>query len=72
MRQYSPKDNVLKKSYHTNRFYQVPTQPRFEVQEGSHFDDVVKALGDLCKEAYVSLNQLVVYFDATTNKETLT
>jgi len=72
MRQYRPKDNVQKKAYHTDRFYQVPTQPRFEVQEGSHFDDVVKALGDLCKEAYVSLNQLVVYIDATTNKETLT
>jgi NADH-quinone oxidoreductase subunit C len=72
MRQYRPKDNVQKKAYHTSRFYQVPTQPRFEVQKGSHFDDVVKVLGDFCKEAYISLNQLVVYIDATTNKEVLT
>jgi NADH-quinone oxidoreductase subunit C len=71
MRKYRPKDNVQKKPYHSDRFYQVPTQPRFNVNEGSFFADVVKALGDLAKDAYVSLNQLVVYIDATNNKKVL-
>jgi len=72
MRKYTPKDNVQKKSYHTDRFWTAPHVPQESVKTGTHFEDVVNVLGDLAKEAFVSLGQLVVCIDATKNKEVLT
>ena len=72
MRKYVPKDNVQAKSYYTDRFWVAPRVPRAEVEEGSHFADVVKALGKLSKESYVEIGQLVVHIDATTNVEAMT
>ena len=67
MRKYTPKDNVQKKSYYTDRYWVAPRVPREEVEAGSHFADVVKALGRKAKESYVSVGQLVIHIKATDN-----
>jgi NADH-quinone oxidoreductase subunit C len=67
MRKYVPKDNVQAKAYYTDRFWVSPRVPQHPVEEGTHFDDVVKTLGELCKEAYIVDAQLVVHIDATEN-----
>jgi len=71
MRKYTPKDNVQKKSYYTDRYWVAPRVPREEVEEGSHFADVVKAIGRKAKESYVSVGQLVVHIKATDNFEVI-
>jgi NADH-quinone oxidoreductase subunit C len=71
MRKYTPKDNVQKKSYHSDRFWTAPHVPQEEIVEGSHFAGVVMALGKFAKDSFVSLGQLVVQIDATSNKEVL-
>ena len=70
MRKYVPKDNVQGKAYYTDRFWVAPRVPRSDVED-AHFSDVVKALGDLAKESYVEIGQLVVHIDATDNVATL-
>lgn len=70
MRKYTPKDNVQGKSYYTDRFWVAPRVPRLSVSD-AHFVDVVDALGELSKESYVEIGQLVVHIDATTNFETM-
>jgi len=67
MRKYVPKDNVQAKAYYTDRFWVSPRVPQTQVEEGSHFNEVVKTLGALCKEAYIVDSQLVVHIDATEN-----
>jgi len=67
MRKYTPKDNVQKKSYYTDRYWVAPRVPREEVEAGSHFADVVKALGRKAKESYVSVGQLVIHIKSTDN-----
>jgi NADH-quinone oxidoreductase subunit C len=67
MRKYTPKDNVQKKSYYTDRYWVAPRVPREEVEAGSHFADVVKALGRKAKESYISVGQLVVHIKSTDN-----
>jgi len=69
MRKYTPKDNVQGKSYYTDRFWVAPRVPRMEVEEGSHFADVLKALGKKAKEVYVEIGTLVVHIDAKKNLE---
>jgi len=71
MRKYVPKDNVQGKAYYTDRFWVAPRVPRMQVEEGSHFADVVEILGKLSKESYVEIGQLVVHIDATKNLEVL-
>lgn len=73
MRKYTPKDNVQKKSYYTDRFWTAPHVPSHEVEAGSHFDAVVKALGSkvTIKEAFVQIGQLRVVIDAVDNVEAL-
>ena len=67
MRKYTPKDNVQKKSYYTDRYWVAPRVPQTEVEAGSHFAEVVKALGRKAKESYVSVGQLVVHIKAADN-----
>ena len=67
MRKYTPKDNVQKKSYYTDRFWVAPRVPREKVEKGSHFEAVVKALGKQAKESYIEIGQLVVQIDAKEN-----
>jgi NADH-quinone oxidoreductase subunit C len=66
MRKYVPKDNVQAKSYYTDRFWVAPRVPRTAVED-EHFAAVVTALGDLAKETYVEIGQLIIHIDATTN-----
>lgn len=70
MRKYVPKDNVQGKAYYTDRFWVSPRVPREEVED-AHFASVVEALGDLAKESYVEIGQLVVHIDATKNVEAI-
>ncbi len=71
MRKYTPKDNVQKKSYYTDRFYVVPRVPRSEVQSGSHFADVVNSLKKFVRESYVELGQLIIHIKSTDNIKVL-
>lgn len=66
MRKYVPKDNVQGKSYYTDRFWVAPRVPRENVED-EHFTTVVKALGNMAKESYVEIGQLVVHIDPTQN-----
>jgi len=67
MRKYTPKDNVQKKSYYTDRYWVAPRVPREEVEAGSHFADVVNALGNKAKESYISVGQLIIHINAVDN-----
>ncbi len=69
MRKYTPKDNVQGKSYYTDRFWVAPRVPRMEVEEGSHFANVLKALGKKAKETYIEIGTLVIHIDAKKNLE---
>jgi NADH-quinone oxidoreductase subunit C len=44
MRKYTPKDNVQKKSYYTDRFYVAPTLPKSDVETDEIFSADLKAL----------------------------
>jgi len=67
MRKYTPKDNVQKKSYYTDRYWVAPRVPREAVEEGSHFADVVEAMEAYAKESYIEVGQLVIHIDAQEN-----
>jgi len=71
MRKYTPKDNVQKKSYYTDRYWVAPRVPREEVEAGSHFASVVDALAQQSKESYVEVGQLVVHIASKDNFETI-
>ena len=73
MRKYVPKDNVQKKSYYTDRFWVAPRVPKERVEEGSHFDSVVKALSEVItpKESAVELGQLRVVINSVDNFKAL-
>ena len=72
MRKYVPKDNVQGKSYYTDRYWVAPRVPREKIESESHFAAVVEALGNLAKESYVEIGQLVVQIEASTNLEVMT
>ncbi len=69
MRKYTPKDNVQGKAYYTDRFWVAPRVPSLEVEAGSHFDEVVKALSSKVsiKEAVVQIGQLRVVINPVDN-----
>ena len=73
MRKYTPKDNVQGKSYYTDRFWVAPRVPREEVEAGSHFDAVLKAVSKNVKvlDAAVEIGQLRIVIDAKNNVEAL-
>ena len=67
MRKYVPKDNVQGKAYYTDRYWVAPRVPRMEVEENSHFANVIEILEDLVNEAYIEIGQLVLQIDAKDN-----
>ncbi len=67
MRKYVPKDNVQAKAYYTDRFHVVPRVPREKVEEGSHFAEVVKAIGTDLKESYIEISTLVLHINPEDN-----
>jgi len=71
MRKYTPKDNVQGKSYYTDRYWVAPRVPRLKVEEGSHFENVVNALGELSKDSYIEIGQLIIHIDAKSNFDAL-
>jgi NADH-quinone oxidoreductase subunit C len=73
MRKYTPKDNVQKKSYYTDRFWVAPRVPTQEVETGSHFDSVVKELSQCVtvKDANVQIGQLRIVINAKDNFEAI-
>lgn len=71
MRKYTQKDNVQKKSYYTDRFWVAPRVPQMSIEEGSHFADVVSALGDRVLDASVQIGQLVVSINHQDNYSVL-
>ncbi len=70
MRRYSDKANAQAKSYHTDRFYQVPQTPKYDPSSDEHYAKVLKSLRDKfdIKDAYVEIDQLVVIIDSDDNK----
>jgi NADH-quinone oxidoreductase subunit C len=66
MRKYTPKDNVQKKAYYTDRFWVAPQVAKEEVRD-EHFKAVVEALGDKVTDACVQLDNLLLYINANDN-----
>jgi len=67
MRAYTPKDNVQAKSYYTDRFYVSPQVPKSAVSEDEVFAkdlDAIKAKFEV-KDAYIQVEQMVIYINAS-------
>ena len=66
MRAYKPKDDVQAKAYYTDRFYVAPQVPKTPVEEDEIFAadlEAIKAKFDV-KDAYIQVEQMVVYINA--------
>jgi NADH-quinone oxidoreductase subunit C len=66
MRAYTPKDDVQAKAYYTDRFYVAPQVPKTEVDSDEVFAAdlaAIKAKFEV-KEAYIQVEQMVVYINA--------
>ena len=66
MRAYKPKDNVQAKAYYTDRFYVAPQVPKTPVEEDEVFAndlEAIKAKFEV-KDAYIQVEQMVVYINA--------
>jgi len=66
MRAYKPKDNVQAKAYYTDRFYVAPQVPKTAVEEDEIFAadlEAIKAKFEV-KDAYIQVEQMVVYINA--------
>ena len=73
MRKYTPKDNVQKKAYYTDRFFISPQVPKFAVDSDEVFAsdlEAIKAKYNVI-EAYIQVDQMVVYIDAKDNYKVL-
>lgn len=65
MRKYTPKDNVQKQAYFSDRFFVNPNVPRYEISDDEIFAKDFEAINyriDI-KEAYVEHTHLVVVID---------
>ncbi len=69
MRRYSPKDNVQKKPYYTDRYYVAPQVPKLDVESDEEFASDLAAIESkfTVSESYIQLDQLVVYIDIADN-----
>jgi len=66
MRAYTPKDNVQAKAYYNDRYYVSPQVPKEEVESDAIFAAdlaAIKASFEV-KEAYIQVEQMVVYINA--------
>ena len=66
MRTYKPKDDVQAKAYYTDRYYVAPQVPKSEVSEDAVFAADLEAIQAKfeVKEAYIQVEQMVVYINA--------
>ncbi len=69
MRQYTPKDDVQKKSYHTDRFYVAPTLAKESVSNDSTFASDLSSLSNVVEiqDAYIQAGHLVIYINKEDN-----
>jgi len=66
MRAYKPKNDVQAKAYYTDRYYVAPQVPKSDVAEDEVFAAdlaAIKAKFDV-KDAYIQVEQMVVYINA--------
>ena len=65
MRKYTPKDNVQKQAYFSDRFFVSPNVPRYEISEDETFSKDFEAINYRIgvKEAYIEHTHLVVVID---------
>ncbi|ADN09877.1 NADH-quinone oxidoreductase subunit C [Sulfurimonas autotrophica] len=66
MRAYKAKDDVQAKAYYTDRFYVAPQVPKTSVEEDAVFSSdlaAIKAKFEV-KDAYIQVEQMVVYINA--------
>jgi len=67
MRAYTPKDDVQAKAYYTDRFYVAPQVPKQKVDSDEVFVadlEAIKAKFEV-KDAYIQVEQMVVYINAS-------
>ena len=65
MRAYTPKDDVQKKSYYTDRYYVAPQVPKQDVESDEVFAAdlaAIKAKFEV-KEAFIQVEQMIVYIN---------
>jgi len=73
MRAYTPKDNVQKKPYYTDRFHVVPQVPKQEVESDEVFAadlEAIKAKFEVL-DAYIQIEQMVVFIKPEDNYKVL-
>jgi NADH-quinone oxidoreductase subunit C len=69
MRRYSPKNDVQKKAYYTDRFWVAPQVPKSDVSEDAVFAadlEAIKAKFEVL-DAYIQVGQMVVCINAADN-----
>jgi len=73
MRAYTPKDDVQKKSYYTDRYYVSPQVPKQEVESDESFAADLAAISAKfeVKEAYIQVEQMIVFIDPKDNYKVL-
>ena len=73
MRAYKPKDDVQKKPYYTDRYWVAPQVPKTEVSDDAVFNADLEALKSkfTINEAYIQVEQMVVYINPEDNFEVL-
>ncbi len=69
MRRYTPKDDVQKKPYYTDRYWVAPQVPKYPVEEDEVFAEDLKAIKKKFKvdDAYIQVEQMVVYIRSEDN-----
>ena len=67
MRAYTPKDDVQAKSYYTDRYYVSPQVPKQDVETDEVFAADLAAISAKfeVKEAFIQVEQMVVYINAS-------
>jgi NADH-quinone oxidoreductase subunit C len=73
MRKYTPKDNVQKKSYYTDRFFVSPIVPRSDPRSDEIYEKDIEKISSKVQilEAYVENKELVIYINPKDNVTTL-
>ena len=69
MRAYTPKDNVQKKAYYTDRYYVAPQVPKQQPESDEAFNadlEAIKAKFDVL-DAFIQVEQLVIYIKPEDN-----
>ncbi|MEA3523395.1 MAG: NADH-quinone oxidoreductase subunit C [Campylobacterota bacterium] len=74
MRAYTPKDDVQKKSYYTDRYWVAPQVAKSKVEDDEVFSADLEAIGKAkikVLDSYIQVEQMVVYIKPEDNYTTL-